>query len=120
MLPGTGESKDMSRWHSFKESRFGRFLRRYWWAYPAFLVVKWGTIGALGYTAISTTQEAAVQNPPQSPGAALNLKAGDRLPDFSLLAWEPGRSEAVQFNSAALRGRQAFALFFYPLDDTPG
>jgi hypothetical protein len=29
-------------------ARWGRLLRRYWWVYPAWLVLKWGTIFLLG------------------------------------------------------------------------
>lgn len=29
----------------------GRLLRRWWWVYPAWLLLKWGTIFAVGYFA---------------------------------------------------------------------
>lgn len=32
-------------------SRWGRLLRRWWWIYPAWLVLKWGTIFLVGWLA---------------------------------------------------------------------
>lgn len=29
-----------------------RLLRRYWWVYPAWLVLKWGTLLLLGWLAV--------------------------------------------------------------------
>jgi hypothetical protein len=110
----------MSHWHKFRTSRFGRFLRRYWWAYPAFLVVKWGTIGALGYTALSVSGEEHLGREQAGAGEGWNLGPGDKLPAFQLPAWEPGAQAPVLFDSAALCGKEAFLLYFYPLDDTPG
>ena len=51
---------------------------------------------------------------------ALNLKTGDKLPEFTLDAWAPGGEEPVEFSSALLTGKTACAIYFYPADDTAG
>jgi hypothetical protein len=110
-----------------RRTKAGKFVRRYWWAYPAWLAAKWGVIGLLGYVALADSREAKVEDSKAGAGSgnmqvneALNLKAGDTLPDFTLDAWLPGEEQSGTFRPASLKGKTAFALYFYPIDDTPG
>lgn len=117
----------MKLWlNKFAGTRAGKFLRRYWWAYPAWLVVKWGCVGLLTYVAFADPKESKVKDNDApsaeavSAGKVLNLKAGDMLPDFTLEAWLPGKENSEKFRASTLIGKSSFVLYFYPMDDTPG
>jgi hypothetical protein len=111
-------------WHKIGNTATGRFLRRYWWAYPAFVAVKWSAIAVLGYSVATQSKENAMEagkNPAEAAHTeALNLKSGDKLPAFTLAAWSPGRDDPLECSSDSLVGKGPVAIYFYPMDDTPG
>jgi len=94
-----------------------QFIRRYWWAYPLFLLLKWGSIGVLGYIALADPKEEKLES---SAKQVLNISAGSAMPPVNLPAWLPGAPQVQNFDVASLKGQRAYALFFYPMDDTPG
>jgi thioredoxin-dependent peroxiredoxin len=115
----------MKLWlRKFADTRLGRFIKRYWWAYLAWRVLKWGVIGVISYAAFANPKEKTVEptTPSESTSAAavLNITTGDALPAFTLPAWIPGSETAQPFDSGSLKGKSAFVLYFYPQDDTPG
>jgi peroxiredoxin Q/BCP len=64
-----------------------------------------------GETVMSDSATTAGSDQPQS----LNVKVGDKAPDFSLPMYPSGT-----FKLSDYRGKQAVVLYFYPKDDTPG